>query len=89
MELLVARLVALCWIAIGAARLARLTRVKRAAGGFPCPVAALNRVRTGAEQLVDLLEMGLGNSALATLSPSVTAWIRGQRRLRGTPIRRR
>jgi hypothetical protein len=52
-----------------AARLARLTRVKRAAGGFFCPVAALNKVRTGAGQLVDLLEMGLGNSALATRSP--------------------
>ena len=77
------------WIAIGAARLARLTRASRAAGGFLRPVAALNNVRTGIAQLADLLEVSLGGSASATRSPSVTAWTRGRRQRRGTPIRRR
>jgi hypothetical protein len=63
--------------------------VKCAAGGFLCSVAALNNVRTGVAHQAHLLEMGLGGSALATRSPSVIAWTRDQRRLRGTPIRRR
>lgn len=79
----------LSWSAIGAARLARLTRSSASAGGFLCSVAALNNVRTGVPQLADLLEMGLGGSALATRSPSVPAWTRGRRRRQGTPIRRR
>lgn len=85
----VARRAMLSWSAIGAARLARLTRSSAPAGGFLCSVAALNNARTGVPQLADLLEMGLGGSALATRSPSVTAWTRGRRRRQETPIRRR
>jgi hypothetical protein len=36
--------------------------VNRAAGGFLCSVAALNKVRTGVAQRADLLEIGLGGS---------------------------
>jgi hypothetical protein len=36
--------------------------VNRAAGGFLCSVAALNKVRTGVAQRADLLELGLGGS---------------------------